>query len=275
MAEDKLNIYLTQGGIGKTIAFTSILDKLNEKICISSPWGAVFNHHPNVDTIYPFYDWNQITNKIFYKHFNEIIYHEPYYGEFLKGNFHLIEAFHQKYNLKYDGLYHNVVFSEEENTYYSDLSKQIGDFVMVQFVGSDADFNRDINEIGTRNLDIPTAQKLINILRFDFKLSVIDVNNTNSFFENIYQPPHPLLYRDYLNLLRFSKTFISIDSCLNHMSAYKDTPKKGVCLWRDEDYGKLFQYNHNINLYSDLPFTMRFNVNNICEKVEKILHVSR
>lgn len=270
-----MNIYITQGGIGKTIAFTSILDKLNEKICVSSSWGAVFNHHPNIDTIYPFYDWNQITNKIFYKHFNEIVYHEPYYGEFLKGNLHLIEAFHKKYNLKYDGLYHNVVFSEEENTYYSDLSKQIGDFVMVQFVGSDADFNINLNEIGTRNLDIPTAQEIIDVLRFDFNLSVVDVNNTNSFFKNIYQPPHPLLYRDYLNLLKFSKTFISIDSCLNHMSAYKDTPKKGVCLWRDEDYGKLFQYNHNINLYSDLPFTMRFNINNICENVEKILHVSR
>ena len=267
-----MDIHISQGGIGKNIAFTSILNKLTQKICVSSYWSDVFKYHPMVDTVYPDYGWGNDYNKIFFSKFEKVIYHEPYFGSFQKGDMHLIEAFHEKYNLPFDGLYHTVSFHDQEIQSYQDMQNQLGNFVLVQFTGSDVDFQRNINELGTRNLRLETAKEVVDILTHDYKLNVVEVNNGQKQFENtVIINNRNLSYRDYLNLMRFCKSFISIDSCLNHMSAFKENPKKGVCLWKSEDYSKLFAYPHNVNLYSEIPLQMKFSTQTIVDQLSTLL----
>jgi len=262
-----VNLHVVHGGIGKQVAFTSILNKLSDKICIASPWGNVFLNHPMVESVYPDFGYGAYDMNKFFKSFENIIYTEPYYGPFLKGEMHLIEAYHEKLNLKCDGLYHTVTFSEEELHYYSKFIEELGDYILVQFNGSDVDFNKPLNELGARNVDINLAQQIINVLALDLNKKVIEVNNGQQQFKNTFTLRKQPEYREYLVMARYCQSFIGIDSCLNHMSAFKDNPKKGVVLWRDSEYGKLFEYSHNTNIYSSLPLQMKFNINEVIENV--------
>ena len=267
-----MNIYLTQGGIGKTIAFTSILDKIQESICISTYYPEIFKNISKIDTIYPPLTIGDDYSNIFFKNFNEVIYHDPYHGNFLKGQTHLIEAFHEKYNLVCDELYHNIKIEDIESKKYSEMIDQLDSFVLVQFTGSDIDNNINIDVLGTRNLRLKTSQEIINILHNDFKINVLEVNNGQRQFENtVIINNRTLNYRDYLNLMRYCKSFISIDSCLNHMSAFKQKPKKGVCLFRSKEYAKLWEYPHNINLYSEIPLQMKFSTQTIVDQLSTLL----
>lgn len=262
-----MNLHLVQGGIGKQVMFTSVLDKLTDKICVSSYWGDVFKNHPKVETIYPDYGWGGYGMKKFYQSFDNIVFAEPYYGKFLKGEIHMIEAYHEKLNLKCDGLYHTVTFSEEELHYYSKFIEELGEYILVQFTGSDKDAGKELNSLGARNLELDVAQEVINILSKDLGKKVIEVNSGEAQFENTFAPRRIPRYREYLIMTKYCQSFISIDSCLNHMSAFKDQPKKGVGLFRDEEYGKLFEYPHNINLYSKLPLQMKFKSQQIVDSL--------
>lgn len=262
-----MDFHVVHGGIGKQIMFTSTLDKITEKICVSTYWDKVFINHPMVESVYPDYGWGTYDMSKFYREFKNIIYVEPYFGNFLKGGQHLIESYHEKLNLPFDRLYHTVTFSKEEEHYYSKFIEELGDYILVQFTGSDKDFNKELNALGSRNLDLNTSQEVINILSRDLGKRVIEINNGNQQFENTFVPRKKLEYREYLLMTKYCQSFIGIDSCLNHMSAFKDAPKKGVCLWRDSEYGKLFEYPHNINLYSELPLKMSFNSQRIVDQL--------
>lgn len=261
-----LDLHIVNGGIGKHIMYTSILDKLKNKICVSAYWDKIFDNLPMIEETYPTYGWDSFGMKEFFNKFKDIVYAEPYFGNFLKKDIHCIEAFHELLNLPFQGLYHNLVFSEEELNKTKEFSNQIGDFVLVQFIGSDKDLNKDLNTLGGRNLKITTGQEVIDVITKDLGISVLEVNNGTLNFNNTLVT-NKLEYRDYCLLTRFCKSFISIDSCLNHMSAFKTSPKKGVCLWRDAEYAKSFEYPHNINLYSELPLKMSFSSQAIVDKL--------
>tara|TARA_E500000318_G_scaffold90144_1_gene87902 strand:+ start:189 stop:1007 length:819 start_codon:yes stop_codon:yes gene_type:complete len=261
-----LDLHIINGGIGKNIMFSSILDKLENKICISSYWHNLFNNHPVIEACYPDYGWDYYGMKQFYDNFDNIVFTEPYLGNFLKRKTHCIKAYHELLNLKCGDLYHNLHFSNEEIENTKKFVQQLGDFVLVQFIGSDKDFNKDINALGSRNLSLETGQEIINIIVNDLGLSVIEVNNGILNFNNTLAT-QKLEARDYCLLTYFCKSFISIDSCLNHMSAFKDHLKKGVGLFRDSEYGVLFEYPHNINLYSKLPLKMKFDAKTIVDEL--------
>jgi len=262
-----MDLHVVHGGIGKQIMFTSILNKLKEKICVATVWDKVFINHPMVECVYPDYGWGNYGMSKFYNQFENIIHVEPYFGNFLKAENHLIKSYHDKLNLPFDGLYHTISFSQEEEKYYSHFIDELDDYVLVQFIGSDKDFNRKLDELGSRNLKLDVAQEVINILSKDLGKKVIEVNNGETQFKNTFIPRKAPQYREYLLMTKYCQSFISIDSCLNHMSAFKDNPKKGVCLWRDTEYGKLFEYPHNSNLYSELPLQMKFNAQTLVDEL--------
>lgn len=265
-----MDLHIIRGGIGKSIAFTSILDKLTEKICVAAYWENIFKNVPNIEAIYPSYEWNNYGLNTFYQMFDNIFHREIYFGNFLKGNKHLIEIYHEEFNLPFSSLYHNVEISEEKLYYYSKFIEELGDFVLVQFIGSDLDRGiklEELGQFGSRSLRKETSQEIINILSKDLGKKVIEVNNGKCNFDNTFVPRRLPEYFEYLVMTRYCQSFISIDSCLNHMSAFKNDPKKGVCLWRDREYGKLFEYPHNTNLYSELPLQMKFNAQSVVDEL--------
>lgn len=256
-----MDIHILKGGIGKQIAFTSILDKLKEEICVSSKYYRLFEDIPIVKGLYPEASIEIVENKRIFNCFNKIHYVDPYFSNFLKGHMHIIEAYHEVYGLKCDGLYHNCDFSAEQIHYYSKFIQELGEFVLVQFTGSVKSEKILLN----RNLDQKTAQQIIDILKYDLKLNVVDVNEGQSIYKNTFSPRKSIGYREYLLMIKYCKGFICIDSSLNHMSAYKKNPAKGVCLWRDEYYSKLFRYSHNTNIMSKLPLKMTFDAQDVID----------
>tara|TARA_R100001460_G_scaffold107408_1_gene156135 strand:- start:34 stop:828 length:795 start_codon:yes stop_codon:yes gene_type:complete len=261
-----MDLHVVSGGIGKQVAFTSVLNKFDEKVCVSSHWPDVYKDNIHVEEVYPSTHLSHHGNEFLYKNFKNIIHVEPYCGNMLKGGMHLIEAYHEKLGLKCDGLYHTVNFSKESERYYSKFIEELEDFVLVQFTGSD----KGEYLLGDRNLNKELSQEIINVIRFDFNIKVIDVNEGQTIYENIFTPRKQPQYREYLMMMKHCKTFIGIDSSLNHMSAYQSNPISGLCLWRDKAYAKMFEYPHNTNIYSKLPAKMNFDKNYLFDCVDKL-----
>ena len=109
-------------------------------------------------------------------------------------------------------------------------------------------------------------------MNFDLKLNVLNVFSTDDLLSNTAKIKKTKLdYMNYAHLLKYAKGFIGIDSSLNHMSANKFCDTKGVVLWNDENVIERFSYNKNINLITNTPRVMRFDVNNIIDNFKKIV----
>lgn len=262
------NLYIVDGGIGKNICFTSCLNDLG-KINVMATWPKIFKNHPNVNFCYP-YDispWTDTTR--FLNKFNDVYTLNVYDSFFYKNKIHLITNFKKQLNINSEETVNEIYFTEKENQEIQPLLQQLQDFVMVQFMGSD-EAATETDFIGARGITKEQGQKIINILNFDLKLNVLNVFSLIDHFENTAKIDLTLDYMNYANLLKYAKGFIGIDSCLNHMSANRFCDTKGVVLWNDENVVERFCYDKNINIITNTPRTMRFNVNEIIDNFQKI-----
>jgi ABC-type Na+ transport system ATPase subunit NatA len=126
--------------------------------------------------------------------------------------------------------------------------------------------------VGSRGLIKEQAQKIVDILNFDLKLNVLNVNSSVDLLKNTTKIEKTKLdYRNYAHLLKYAKGFIGIDSCLNHMSANRFCNTKGVVLWNDENVPERFSYEKNINMITNIPRVMRFDVNEVIDNFQKII----
>ena len=124
---------------------------------------------------------------------------------------------------------------------------------------------------GARGLIKEQAQNIVDVLNFDLKLNVLNVFSTKNLLTNTAKIEKTTLnYMNYAHLLKYAKGFIAIDSSLNHMSANKFSNTKGVVLWNDENVMERFYYNKNINMTSNTPRVMRFNINEVIDNFQKI-----
>jgi hypothetical protein len=126
--------------------------------------------------------------------------------------------------------------------------KENGDFIIVQLTGGQSPLNSNLDKkfvLQGQKKNYIQAQKLINNIHEkypDLKILNYSLPNENQL-ENTIQISAPYLF--YVALLKKAKTFIAIDSSLNHMSAVAG--KKGVVLWMGTS-SIHFGYKHNINL---------------------------
>ena len=247
-----MRIYNITGGIGRQLAFTALLPKLveKEKIYTLNPYPDIFQNSPYVERAIPIgmpYAW---TDYVIKKE-NEIITPEPYFNNrFIHKECHLIEAFCEECDIEYDDSMKPEVKLPQQ--LYSDaerFKKENGDFIIVQFTGGQAplgDFKNCYNPQGQiRAYPLELAQEFVN--KFKSKHSDIKILNMslpNEYkLEGTIQVAAPYLF--YVALLGHCKTFIGIDSSLNHMSACVN--KKGIVMW----FGTSpihFSYGHNVNL---------------------------
>ena len=99
-----MNTYIIEGGIGKQVAFTAIIDALvkkdKEKIQVHSPYVDIFGGNTNVkfaldaNTI-PIHDKRILDSQ-------NICYCEPYKANFIKGEYHIIQSYCKLFGVKYD-----------------------------------------------------------------------------------------------------------------------------------------------------------------------------
>jgi len=266
----KEDLYVLGGGIGKNICFTSCLSELNN-ITIMSSWPQVFTNHPNVNFAYDndLYPWKD--NTVFLNKFNNVHIIDAYSSFFFKNKIHLVNSFRNLLGLEMiDSLYSEIYFTDEEDKNMQPLLHQLQNFVMVQFIGGD-ESHLQTDFIGSRSLNKKQSQEIINILNFDLKLNVLNVFSFKDFFENTCKIDINLNYINYAYLIKHAKGFIGIDSSLNHMSSNKFCQTEGVVLWNDDNVKERFCYNKNINLTTNTPKTMRFDVNTVIDNFKKVM----
>jgi len=259
-----MNIYIVQGGIGKHVMFSSIIEKLanGEKISIVSAYPDLFKYHPQVEKSVSFHEAG-FYDKYIKDTENNVIYHEPYYSNYVKGKTHFIEELAKLHSVEYSNdipdIYIDDFAAEEAERFLENFPE----FIITQFSGGQSPLNMDVNRpfINVGQLkDYPRhlAQTVVDKIKEKHKdITILNYSLPNEQTFNLkgtISIESPYLF--YVALLKYCKTFISIDSSLQHFAANKYNKKNGVVLWGTTSPISL-GYEKNINLSKDDTHTMR------------------
>ncbi|BAQ91094.1 putative glycosyl transferase [Pelagibacter phage HTVC111P] len=246
-----LNTYVVEGGVGKCVAFTSLIPKLRKKseVQIYTPYIDCFAGNPDVklalEETLPLQDPRIMAS-------DNIYYSEPYKSNFQFGKQHLIESYCELHNVDFDKSMKPKIYTDRHKDSVKEwLDKnEIKKYILIQLSGGQSKWNyadgvqyQNINP--NRNYQPFLAQQLINMLLEEYK----DTTIINCVLPN---EPHyqgtircDLHWSQIHEMLKGSEGFISIDSCLNHFSASAE--KHGVVIWGSTRWTQ-FGYSHNKNL---------------------------
>jgi len=246
-----LNTYIVEGGVGKCVAFTSLISKLRKKseIQIYTPYIDCFAGNPDVklalEETLPLQDPRIMAS-------DNIYYSEPYKSNFQFGKQHLIESYCKLHNVDFDKSMKPKIYTDRHKDSVKEwLDKnKIKKYILIQLSGGQSKWNyadgvqyQNINP--NRNYQPFLAQQLVNMLLEEYK----DTTIINCVLPN---EPHyqgtircDLHWSQIHEMLKGSEGFISIDSCLNHFSASAE--KHGVVIWGSTRWTQ-FGYSHNKNL---------------------------
>ncbi|BAQ91253.1 putative glycosyl transferase [uncultured Mediterranean phage uvMED] len=246
-----LNTYVVEGGVGKCVAFTSLIPKLRKKseVQIYTPYIDCFAGNPDVklalEETLSLQDPRIMAS-------DNIYYSEPYKSNFQFGKQHLIESYCELHNVDFDKSMKPKIYTDRHKDSVKEwLDKnEIKKYILIQLSGGQSKWNyadgvqyQNINP--NRNYQPFLAQQLINMLLEEYK----DTTIINCVLPN---EPHyqgtircDLHWSQIHEMLKGSEGFISIDSCLNHFSASAE--KHGVVIWGSTRWTQ-FGYSHNKNL---------------------------
>ncbi len=246
-----LDTYVVEGGVGKCVAFTSLIPKLRKKseVQIYTPYIDCFAGNPDVkmafESTLPLQDSRIIAS-------DNIYYSEPYKSNFQFGKQHLIESYCELHNVEFDKSMKPKIYTDRlKDSVKEWLDKnEIKKYILIQFSGGQPKWNyadnvqyQNINP--NRNYQPFLAQQVVNMLLEEYK----DTTIINCVLPN---EPHyqgtircDLHWSQIHEMLKGAIGFVSIDSCLNHFSASAE--KHGVVIWGSTRWTQ-FGYSHNKNL---------------------------
>ncbi len=246
-----LNTYIVEGGVGKCVAFTSLIPKLKKKseVQIYTPYIDCFAGNPDVklalEQTLPLQDPRIMAS-------DNIYYSEPYKSNFQFGKQHLIESYCQLHNVDFDTSMKPKIYTDRHKDSVKKWldENEIKKYILIQFSGGQPKWNyadgvqyQNINP--NRNYQPFLAQQVVNMLLEEYK----DTTIINCVLPN---EPHyqgtircDLHWSQIHEMLKGSEGFVSIDSCLNHFSASAE--KHGVVIWGSTRWTQ-FGYSHNKNL---------------------------
>ena len=239
------NLFVVVGGIGKNIIWTCLINELNynygqcgDKISVMTPWPFVFYNNENIDFIEPLagFPFNEQLTK-----FDDIIYFEPYFSDFLKyKDKHILNSWAEGYGINSDFQKKPYLNYKPLNTKNKYLSGEIEkDYCIVQFSGApnyyDQSFGDNQNSLGKRDYRPDLVEKLIHKIKHHLNLDVICLRK-----ENQHKPSNVISYTsnedqgllDILPLIEKAKFVICIDSALMHLAATTDNDKV-IVLWNE------------------------------------------
>jgi len=247
-----MNTYIVEGGIGKCVAFSSLLPELRKKseVQIYTPYIDCFANNPNVKMAYestiPLQDPRIMAS-------DNIYYCEPYKSNFQFGKQHIIESYCEHHGVKYNSSMRPKLYTDQHKESVDKWLKdnEIGKYIMIQFSGGQPKWNygdnvqyQNINP--NRNYQPFLAQQVVNMLLEEYK----DTTIINCVLPN---EPHyrgtircDLHFSQIHEMLKGAEGFVSIDSCLQHFSASAE--KHGVVIWGSTRWTQ-FGYSHNKNLH--------------------------
>ena len=249
-----MNTYIIEGGIGKQVAFTAIIDALvkkdKEKIQVHSPYVDIFGGNTNVKFALDANSIHLQDKRILDS--QNICYCEPYKANFIKGEYHIIQSYCKLFGVKYDEKMRPRMYTD----HYKEGAKKIAgddDFIVIQFSGGQAPagFNAanpyNSND-PTRNYHPHLAQKVIDRIKEKYEdLKILNFSLPNEPKYEQTEKPELMPFAQWHEILKLPncKGFISVDSCLNHFA--RSAGRKGVVIWGGTRWPQ-FGYKDNINI---------------------------
>jgi len=250
-----MKTYIIEGGVGKHIAFTSLLDKLVDRdggpVQVFTPYVNVFGNNPNVKMAF---DSNTLTlNDPRIQESDDIIFVEPYKSNWVKGNEHVINAYARLLDVTYDPetdkpQMHTDYLKEETDTLLEPLEGK--QFIVIQLTGGQTSVGFDSNKPYTnnnpsRNYPVYLGQTLVNALMRE--LPGVEILNWSLPNEPQYEGATPVdcSYTVMNEVMKRSQGFVAIDSSLQHIAQAAN--KTGVVMWGNTSPVE-FGYKQNTNL---------------------------
>lgn len=258
----KYCIFHVEGGIGKNIMATALVDQLkavyhDRELIVVASWPAVWFNNPNVFRVYP-----SGNTQYFYEDFLKdkdtiILKHEPYHHHnYINGSKHLINVWAEMsmpYNAEVGELNPKLFLSNREisfvrNSILSSIPSG-KDVCVIQSSGGGA--NNAIPYSWVR--DIPPHQAVQIVQALNKKYTFVQIRRDDQF-----EIPGCVQYktqniRQLLCIASIFDKFILIDSVMQH--AAKSFGKNAVVCWPVDNVKKV-GYDTNTNIlsrYASLP----------------------
>jgi len=269
-------IFIIDGGLGREIASTGVIKSLKNKypdknIIVIAGFPDIFLYNPNVRRVFNF------NNPLYFydDYINDeciVIKREPYYGyNYISKNSHLIQNWCDEIGIESICNYPDLYFLENEIESAKMYVDKITDnnkkeLILLQWIGGKVPQDKSLKELKAslasmyrRALPQDIAQGIADKL-IEKGYVVKDIGHENfPTLKEIDKIQFPI--RSILILLKFAKTFIGIDSFLQHASASETLRKKGIVCWGGTSPICL-GYDTNINLITQVcptPFCHRPN----------------
>ncbi len=261
----KPNLYNLEGGVGKHLQFSTLIEplykKYQKKLIIYSGFPEIFNYNKHVADSRLFAHNTFIDNSYqWFQKFDKIFYHDPYKSDWLKGNKHVVQQWSEMYEVEIKDVRPNFSINKEREKKLFDVIKNIGNFILLQFTGGQGVIQSDYNK-DNFGRNFKQGQDLIYLLQDAFpQHGLIVFGHDNEQQEYVGETKYKdntgaSLFcnrEDFLILSKYCKFFIGIDSSLQHMCSNQKFNKKGIVLW-GSTMPNMFGYDTNVNLISEYP----------------------
>jgi ADP-heptose:LPS heptosyltransferase len=251
-----LNTYIIEGGLGKHIMFTALIDQLVEKtgepIQVHTPYVQVFAGNPKVKMAFDSVSIPLDDPRILES--DEIIYCEPYKSNFVKGDEHLLESYCKHLGIEYNPKVKPEIFTDFAKADAKKWLEQFnitGKFILIQMTGGQSPIGTDlsgqyVSSNAGRNYPPYFTNGLCEMIKQKYPdYTIIDCTLSN-------EPAYPFAIKcdapwQVVNeLLKMSEGFIAIDSCLQHMGAAEAVP--GVVVWGNTRWNQFgWEQNKNVS----------------------------
>src|SRR5210317_918674 len=284
------NLYCVHGGIGKQVIFTSMIEALaardENKISVGSGFPDVYKYHPKVVSS-PQWSGGDLNYDIA-EYFSDIIFREPYVSSYSKRDRHILDEWPQMFGLDpfEDGglniqpdLYLGQQFIAEAKTMFEKLASE---FIMVQWTGGQAAQSVNANKqypvnnmTEGRNVQnyadiwLSLAEEFPNYKFLLYRLPNEPVSIPESISSRVaYANTNALTYAA---MLKHAKTFVSLDSSLQHFAAAKQINKAGVVMWGTVTKKEMIGHNIHQNLKSYSATEVKVEPKEVIDTVKNII----
>ena len=254
-------VYLISSGLGDTFCATGALNQYyqqtNKKLYVISNKPTLFSGQEYCEASIDIKALNgdgDIHDSNRFKNFDKI--HTLYWQseKHLKGELNIAETHCDLLKVSLVKKPYYEFFINELNDFYI-TSKP---YILVSFCNKNSS---DVIHSDNKYLTLSQSSILIKKLKRDFpKYEIIDLASVKA--------------SDYKHLIFAAakcKTFVSVDTALQHLCANHFYQTKGIVLWNNKKNVNLYGYKENINLVNDFvhPFN---NYDIIKQSINEILH---
>ncbi len=240
-------VFICEGGIGKNIAGTAVVRAIKKaypkkNIIVVAGCPEIFMNNPNVkrtfhfgNALYFYEDW--VTDETY------VIKDEPYFHyDYLQKTKHVVECWCEMIGVPFDGIEPDIFFIPSELEAAKIFADELTDngkteLVLLQWVGGQVpdkandskSFKDKLAQMFRRAMPQEQAQAIADYLVKE-NYTVINVGHPNyPQLTGVKNPTLPI--RAIISLLTQAKTFVGIDSFIQHAAAAKQIQKKGVVIW--------------------------------------------